>query len=70
MNTNQIKNTIWTETSIWILSSIITAVILLSAVYFTKVLLIICLVSLVAIFLGILVAAIRVLIKDIIDWNE
>ena len=70
MNTNQIKNTIWTATSIWILSSIITAVILLSAVYFTKVLLIICLASLVAIFLGILVAAIRVLIKDIIDWNE
>lgn len=70
MNTNQIKNTIWTETSIWILSSIITAVVLLSAVYFTKVLLVICLVSLVAIFLGILVAAIRVLIKDIIDWNE
>ena len=69
-NTTQTNKTWWTETKLWIVSSIIVMAILLSAVYFTKALLIICLVSLVAIFVGLLVAGIYVLIKDALGLDD
>jgi hypothetical protein len=43
---------------------------ILSAIYFTKALLIICLVSLVGIFVGLLVAGIYVLIKDALGLDD
>ena len=66
----QTNKTWWTETKLWTVSSIIVMAILLSAVYFTKALLIICLVSLVGIFLGLLVAGIYVLIKDALGLDN
>jgi hypothetical protein len=69
-NTTQTNKTWWTETKLWTVSSIIVMAILLSAVYFTKAILIICLVSLVAIFVGLLVAGIYVLIKDVLGLDD
>ena len=66
----QTNKTWWTETKLWTISSIVTAVILLSAIYFTKTLLIICLTSLVGIFLGLLVAGIYVIIKAIFGLDD
>ena len=69
-NTTQTNKTWWTETKLWTASSIIVMVLILSAIYFTKALLIICLVSLVAIFVGLLVAGIYVLIKDALGLDD
>lgn len=66
----QTNKTWWTETKLWAVSSIIVMGLILSAVYFTKALLIICLVSLVGIFLGLLVAGIYVLIKDALGLDD
>jgi hypothetical protein len=44
--------------------------ILLSAVYFTKALLIICLVILATLFVGLFVAGIYVLIKDVLGLDD
>jgi hypothetical protein len=60
----------WTETRLWITSGIITAAILLSVLFFAKVLLVICLISLGVMFVGALAALIRMLIKEIINWDE
>lgn len=64
------KKSWWTETRLWITSGIITVAILLSVFFFTKVLLVICLVSLGLMFVGAMVALIRMLIKEIINWDE
>jgi hypothetical protein len=69
-NTTQTNKTWWTETKLWTASSIIVMGLILSAIYFTKALLIICLVSLVGIFLGLLVAGIYVLIKDALGLDD
>jgi hypothetical protein len=69
-NTTQTNKTWWTETKLWTASSIIVMGLILSAIYFTKALLIICLVSLVAIFVGLLVAGIYVLIKDALGLDD
>jgi hypothetical protein len=70
-NTNtQTNKTWWTETKLWTVSSIIVMAILLSAVYFTKALLIICLVILATLFVGLLVAGIYVLIKDALGLDD
>jgi hypothetical protein len=75
---NEIKNKInntqtktwWTETKLWTVSSIIVMGLILSAIYFTKALLIICLISLCVIFLGLLVAGIYVLIKEALGLDD
>jgi hypothetical protein len=64
------NKTWWTETKLWTVSSIVTAVIILSAIYFTKTLLIICLTSLAGIFLGLLVAGIYVIIKEVLGLDD
>jgi hypothetical protein len=66
----QTNKTWWTETKLWTASSIIVMGLILSAIYFTKALLIICLVILVGIFLGLLVAGIYVLIKDALGLDD
>jgi hypothetical protein len=69
-NTTQTNKTWWTETKLWTASSIIVMGLILSAIYFTKALLIICLVSLCVIFVGLLVAGIYVLIKDALGLDD
>jgi hypothetical protein len=66
----KLNKTWWTETKLWIVSSIIVMVLILSAIYFTKALLITCLVSLVGIFLGLLVAGIYVIIKEVLGLDD
>jgi hypothetical protein len=66
----QTNKTWWTETKLWIVSSIIVMAILLSVVYFTKALLIMCLVILATLFLGLLVAGIYVIIKEVLGLDD